>query len=428
MIRVNEALFISAASSREVAAQLERHDPLAGYRQRFVIADPRVCYLDGNSLGRLPVASAAAVEQAVHEEWRGDLVGSWPGVWLERLDRVAALIANITGALPPEVVLGDSVTVNLYKVVGAFTASRAGRPDILSERGNFPTDLYALARLAESAGGRLRLTPPEPGPAAVAAALDEARGAIGVACFSAVDYRSARLAEVEAITRVCAARDTPLVWDLSHAAGVVELGLHAAGVDAAVGCTYKYLNGGPGAPAFIFVHERHHDRGAPPMDGWMGHADVFAMEDRFRPAPGVGRFRLGTPPMLSVSALEPALEMIVEAGLKAIRAKSLALTGLALALADAWLAPHGVTVATPRDPARRGAHVALLHADAFRVTRELIERHAVVPDFREPDVIRVGLSPLTTSFSEVWDGLDRLRQCLAAGAYRQRGERRTRVT
>lgn len=428
MIGINEALFISAAASRGVAEQLDGDDPLAGYRQRFLIADPRVCYFDGNSLGRLPLASAEVVERAVRDEWGRGLVGSWPGVWLARLDRVAALIADITGALPHEVVLADSVTVNLYKVVGAFAAARTGRPDILSADGNFPTDLYALARVAESAGGRLRLTPPEPDPAEVAAALDEAGGAIGVACFSAVDYRSAHLAEVEAITRACAARDTPLVWDLSHAAGVVELALHAAGVDAAVGCTYKYLNGGPGAPAFLFLNERHHDRVSPPLDGWMGHADVFAMEDRFRPAPGVGRFRLGTPPMLSASALEPALEMIVEAGLKTIRAKSLALTGLALALADAWLAPHGVGVATPRDPARRGAHLGLRHADAFRVTRELIERHAVVPDFREPDVIRVGLSPLTTSFSEVWDGLDRLRRCLAAGAYRQRSERRTRVT
>jgi kynureninase len=308
----------------------------------------------------------------------------------------------VIGAAPGEVLCCDSVTVNLFKLAGA--AHRGGA--IVVQRDAFPTDRYVLEGLAAARGVELRLV----------GSIQEASEA-GLVVWSHVDYRTGEIEDLPGLTAHCRDAGVPLIWDLCHSAGVVPVDLGPAGATLAVGCTYKYLNSGPGGPGFLYVAGEALDALRSPIQGWFGQRDQFAMERPYEPALGIERFLAGTPPILGLAAAEEGARMVAAAGVQAIREKSLAQTQLVIALADAWLGPLGFVVGSPRDDARRGSHVALRHPDAWRITRALIERARVVPDFRPPDVIRLGIAPLYTRFVDVWDALDRLRALVAGGEH-----------
>ncbi|MFL5757815.1 MAG: kynureninase [Chloroflexota bacterium] len=402
-----------ASTSREAAAALDSADPLAPFRDRFVI-DDAVAYFDANSLGRLPAGTPARLERVVRGEWGRELVRGWDH-WLALPLEVGDRLAPLLGASTGEVALADSTTVNFYRLlVGALDARRERRA-IVTDRPNFPTDRYVIEGLAAARGLEIRWLEPDPieGPtfADVAAVLDRD---VAVVTLSHVNYRSAAIADLASITAAAHDVGALVVWDLSHAAGSIPVGLDENDVDLAVGCTYKYLNGGPGAPAFLVVAARLQAELRQPIWGWFGQRDQFAMGRGYDPPPDIRRFLVGTPGILGLAAADEGIRLSVEAGIDAIRAKGIALTEYAIALHDAWLAPRGTTLGSPRDPSRRGSHVAIRHPQARGLTAAMIAS-GVIPDFREPDSIRIGLSPLTTSFEEAWRGLSVLRELLESG-------------
>ncbi|MEA2126330.1 MAG: kynureninase [Solirubrobacteraceae bacterium] len=374
--------------ARADAEALDARDPLAGFRGRFVIADPELIYLDGNSLGRLPVATRDRMV-ALTEQWATGLVGGWDE-WLDAPRRAGDALAPVLGARPGEVVVTDSVTVNLYKLAAA--AHRGGA--LVTARGSFPTDRYVLEGLAAQRGVELRLV-----------AEPEIDGA-GLVVWSHVDYRTGELADVPGLTEHCRAAGVPLIWDLCHSAGAVPVELDAVGAQLAVGCTYKYLNAGPGAPAFLYVAEALQAELRSPIWGWFAQRDQFDMERPYDPMPGVERFLAGTPPIIGLAAVETGARITADAGIDAIRAKSVAQLEL---LVDCI--PDGVELASPRDAERRGSHVALQHPDARALNDRLIEAK-VVGDFRTPDVIRLAVAPLYTRYVDVWDAMNRLRSLI----------------
>jgi kynureninase len=406
----------STIQTRAAAAQLDRADPLASFRDEFLIgADPPV-YMDGNSLGRPPAAVAGALAGVVASGWGERLIRSWSEGWMDLPLELGDRIGTLLGAAAGQVAVADSTTVCFYKVVCAALDARPGRDEIVTDRGNFPTDRYVLESLAAQRGLRLRWIEPADrthGPSAgeVAAACS-ARTAL--VTFTHVDYRSAAILDLAAITRAAHDAGALTVWDLSHSVGAVAVELDRGGADLAVGCTYKYLCGGPGAPAFLYVRAEHQEALRQPIWGWLGRRDPFLMAPGYVPAEGIRAFLSGTPPVLALHAVAAGLELVERAGLEPIRAKGIALTELAIALADRWLAQFGVSVGSPREGSRRGAHVALIHPEAAALCERLGARGVLV-DHRAPDVVRIGLSPLSTSFVEVWDGLEALRELLAAG-------------
>jgi kynureninase len=400
---------MSTDLDRAAAERLDEADPLAGFRDRFVFADPDLIYLDGNSLGRLPRATAERLQRVVLEEWGGQLIRGWDR-WIDLGLRIGdSIAAGIVGARPGEVAVADSTTVNFYRLAVAALGARPGRTVIVTDRANFPTDRYVLEGLAGQRGLEIRWIDPDPveGPQAgdVEAALDES---VALVTLSHVNYRSAAVADMAAISGLARDAGAMTLWDLSHSAGAIAIDLEASGADLAVGCTYKYLNAGPGAPAYLYVRSEHQDRLRTPIQGWFGQRDQFAMGPAFEPAAGIRGWLAGTPPVLSMSAVDEGVRLVSEAGIPAIRAKAAALTEYAVTLLDAWLAPLGFELGSPRDAARRGSHVSIRRHDAERLCVALIER-GVIPDYRAPDSIRIGLSPLTTRFVDVRRGLEILR-------------------
>ncbi|MBN2114391.1 MAG: kynureninase [Acidimicrobiia bacterium] len=404
--------------TRTEAQALDRADPLGGFRDRFVITEGGPIYLDGNSLGRLPRATAATLRRLVEDDWGGRLVEAWEE-WIDLPQRVGARLAPLIGAAPDEVIVADSTSANLHRLAGAVLDAFPTRRTLVTDAANFPTDRYVLAGLAAERGGDLRLIGGDPvaGPkvADVAAALDDG---VALVCLSHAAYRSAALADLAAITAAAHAHGALMLWDLSHSVGVVPIDLAAAGADLAVGCTYKYLNGGPGSPAFLYVRRDLQERLRNPLWGWFGHADQFAFEAGFRPAPGLTRFLVGSIPVLGLTAAGAGIDLVGEAGLPAVRAKSLTATAMMLGLYDERLAPLGVGLGTPRQAERRGSHLALLHPEGLALSRWLRAEGGVVADFRPPDVLRFAVSPLYTTYTEVWDALDALASALESGAYR----------
>jgi kynureninase len=422
---------MAGALTREQAAALDAEDPLAEFRDRFVVTDPERIYLDGNSLGRLPVATRDRLRDLV-EEWGERLVSAWPD-WIDAPARVGdALAAGVLGARSGEVIVGDSTTVNLFKLCSAaldayrLSAQRA----VLTDRDNFPTDRYVLEGLAEQRGLELRMIDTDPLTGPRPEDLEEALqdGAVALVVLSHVAYRSGALADLEAITELARRYDAHVVWDLSHSAGAVPVDLRAARVELAVGCTYKYLNAGPGAPAFLYAAEEVQPRLRSPIWGWFGQREQFAMERGYDPVEGIGRFLAGTPPVLDLAAVEEGVRLTAEAGVGRLREKSIALSDEIVELHDAWLAPLGFELGSPREGERRGSHVSLRHAEAWPITRALIDRAGVVPDFRGPDSIRLGVAPLYTRYVDVWDALDRLRRIVERGEQRLVDSARARVT
>jgi kynureninase len=417
--------------TRETCRTRDEADPLRTVRSQFALDDADAAgliYLDGNSLGPLPRSTVSRLAQVIEDEWGRGLVRSWNNAeWITLAHRVGDKIARLAGAGPNEVVVADSTSANLYKVLSAAIAiARVDQPSrrrILSERSNFPSDLYIADTLAREHGFVLELVDAEDLPRQ----LDDT---IAVVMLTHVNYRTGRMHDLNAITRRAHEAGALMVWDLCHSVGAVPVNLRGSGTDDAadfaVGCGYKYLNGGPGAPSFVWAHPRwtqrmDRDQWRQPLSGWLGHAAPFDFSSEYRPAPGISRFICGTPPILSLAALECGVDVTVSAealgGMAGIRAKSIALTELFIELVETRSAGRGLSIVTPRDPAARGSQVNVAHADAYPVVQALVGR-GVIGDFRAPDILRFGLAPLYTRFVDVWDAVDRLTAVLQSGEWR----------
>ena len=409
----------AARLTREDAEALDAADELAFLREEFAL--PRgVVYLDGNSLGALPRAAALRVRDVVEREWRDGLIRSWnTHGWIDLPARVAALLAPLVGAAPSEVAVADSTSVNLFKLLAGALRLRPGRKVILSEAENFPTDLYVAQGLASLLEGvTLRLVPR----AGLAEALD---AGVAVLMLTHVDFRTGALHDMTEWTRAAHRAGALALWDLAHSAGALPVDLAGCEADLAVGCGYKYLNGGPGAPAFAFVARRHHEAFETPLTGWMGHAEPFAFDPRYRPAPGIARLLCGTPPVLSLAALEYGIETIARAGVARLRRKSMALTDLFVRLVEQECPGSCLTLASPREAERRGSQVALRHPEGYAIVQALIARE-VIADFRTPDVLRFGFAPAYLRFGDVWDAVAALRAVMERREW-ERPEHRARA-
>ncbi len=412
--------------SRERAVALDAADPLARLRDAFVCDDPDLIYLDGNSLGRLPKTTPERVARIVRDEWGRDLIRSWSH-WVDLPARAGDLIGeSLLGAASGQVAVSDSTTVNLYKLAVAALDARPDRRTIVSDGDNFPTDRYVLEGLAAQRGLELRVVH---GDIDEGLDLETLRDAVddttALVCLSHVAYRSGALLDMAAVNDLAHDAGALVLWDLCHSAGSVPIELDATGTDLAVGCTYKYLNGGPGAPAFLYVRNDLQQGLRQPIWGWFGQRDQFVMGPAYDPVPGVERFLTGTPSVVAIAAVEEGVRPLAEAGIGTLRAKGVALTEYLIELAEAWL--PDLTLATPRDPARRGSHVSLRHPEAWRMTRALIDAK-VIPDYRTPDRLRLGPAPITARFTDVWDGLDRLRLIVERKTYETYGAEPSRVT
>ena len=396
------------------AEKLDRDDPLAAYRDRFVGAGSPLVYFDGNSLGRPLRVTAERLARFVDEEWGGRLIRGWDERWMELPTAVGDEIGRIClGAGPGQTIIGDSTTVLLYKAMRAALAARPGRLEVVVDRDNFPTDRFLAQGLAQECGATLRWIDVDTSAGVTGEQLAAVVGPdTALVVLSHVAYRSAWLADMPELTRTAHEAGALVLWDLSHSVGSVPVQLDASEVDLAVGCTYKYLNGGPGAPAFVYVASHHQGVLAQPIQGWMGAADPFLMGPEYAPAEGIRRFLSGTPPIVGMLAMQDMLALVDEVGMGAVREKSVALTEYAVDLAAELLAPAGVVLASPLDPDRRGGHVTLNHPRMKEVTAALWDRE-VIPDYRDPGGLRIGLSALSTSFAEVRRGLEAVAEVLA---------------
>jgi kynureninase len=409
------------------AAALDEADELRRFADRFVIGD-KIIYLDGNSLGRAPIATGRRLREVIDTEWARDLIRGWD-TWIGLAGQTGDLLAaSVLDAAPGEVVVSDSTSVNLYKLAAAAVRARPDRRVIVTDDDNFPSDRYVLAGLAAERGLDLRIIESDLDSGvtvdAVAQAIDEDTALVSL---SHVAYRSGAVADMAAITAAAHRAGALTLWDVSHSVGAIPVQLGGANVDLAVGCTYKYLNGGPGAPAFLFVRRDLQATLRQPIWGWFGQRDQFGMGADYDPAVGIERFLVGTPSVLALVATLEGAKLTAEAGIGPISAKARALTAYAVDLADAWLAPLGFTLASPRDPARRGAHIALHHPHAWQISQALRDE-GVIPDFRTPDRLRLGFAPLYTRFTDVYRGLTRLRDLVATGRHLTYPEIRSRVT
>ncbi len=410
-------------SSRQEALALDAADPMAGVREGFEFPEG-IVYLDGNSLGPPPKGVSERIGELIRDEWGTDLIQSWTkNEWIDLPERVGAAIAGLIGANSDEVAVADSTSVNIFKLLGAALRLRPGRQVIVSERQNFGTDLYVAQGVADLLGEHVELRLVERSQIHLAL-LDD----VAVLMLTHVDFRSGEMHDMHAMTQAAHEAGALALWDLAHSAGAVPVDLGACAVDLAVGCGYKYLNGGPGAPAFAYVSRRHHDSLRTPLWGWMGHEAPFDFEVEYRPAKGVGRLRVGTPPILSLAALECGVKGIAEIGVDALRTKSVALTELFIALVDRECAGHGFELASPREAGRRGSQVSLRHPEGYAIMQALIA-DGVIGDFRAPDLLRFGFAPAYLRFVDVWDAVATLRRIMDEGSWdREECRKRAKVT
>jgi len=412
---------------RRACSERDAADPLAFVRQRFVLPEGQV-YLDGNSLGALPRTVPDHLRRVVTEEWGEDLIRSWNKAdWIGLPERVGARIAPLIGARPHEVIVADSTSLNLFKLVVGALGLRPERRTLLTEAGNFPTDRYMMEGACGllGQGHRCRALEGRVDEDQVIAALDDDTALV---VLTQVDYRSGRKLDLARITAAAHDRGALVLWDLAHSAGAFDVDLEAAGADLAVGCGYKYLNGGPGAPAFLYVADRWQEAIVPALPGWMGHAAPFRLEPAYRPAPALRRHLVGTPPILALAALDAALGVWEGVDPVAVTRKGEALTASFIQLAEARLGPEAGSLVSPREAARRGSQVCFAHPEAFAIMQALIDV-GVIGDFREPDILRFGFSPLYVGFADVWDAVDRWAAVLRSGRHREaRFSRRGAVT
>lgn len=405
---------------RAAALALDAQDELAGFREAFVVAEPGLIYLLANSLGRLPKAAAARMAAVVEQEWGVRLIRGWNEGWMALPQRVGDKVGQLVGARPGEVLLADSTSVNLYKLALAALRARPGRGKILTDDLNFPSDLYILQGVAEAAGQGQRLqVVPSPdgihGPVAgLLAAMDEDTALVAL---SLTLFKSGYTYDMAAVTAAAHAAGALVLWDLSHAVGALPIDLHAAGADLAVGCTYKYLCGGPGAPAFLYVRQELQEQLHNPVPGWMGQRKPFDLALQYADAPGLARFLSGTPAILSLAAVEPGVDLLLAAGMARVRAKSARQTAYLLALWRAFLQPLGFTLKSPLAAEQRGSHVTFGHPEGLRISQALKEEMRVIPDFRRPDNLRYAVAPLYNSYSELYEAVQRLAQVVTGRVY-----------
>lgn len=413
--------------TRDGALKLDAADELAVFRDRIYRPDDDLIYLDGNSLGMLPLATRERMHRLIDEEWGRELVRGWQH-WDSLPQDVGDRIGTLIGAAAGQVVVCDSISVNLYKLAAAALEAQPGRKVLVTDTGNFPSDRYVLQGVAERRKGQLRLVPTDPlvgvNPDNVHTYLADD---VAMVAFSHVDYRSAAINDVLALTEQAHRAGALVLWDLAHSIGSVPIDLDAIGADFAVGCTYKYLNAGPGAPAFLYVRRDLQDRLANPIQGWWSAADPFDMDAPYTPATGIGRWQTGTPPIPGLVAAEESAGLLAEAGVHRLREKSMRLTQYLIDLTDSWLVPLGFSVASTRDAQRRGGHVVLSHDEAYRISRAAAAV-GVVGDARPPNLLRLAPAPLTTSFTEVWEAMGRLRDLVASEAHLALPAARDRVT
>jgi kynureninase len=400
-------------------ADLDAHDPLRHFRDEFQLRDGLI-YVDGNSLGALPRATAARVAQAVTNEWGEGLITSWLGAeWSTAPQRIGDKIASILGAHPGEIIATDSTSVNIFKALTAAISLRPNRSVIISESTNFPTDVYMMQGIEAFSNGRLRAVTVDP--ETVIESLDEQ---VAVLLLTQVHYKSGLIRDMAEVTRRAHEKGVLVVWDLSHSAGAIEVDLNGANADFAVGCGYKFLNGGPGAPAFIFVAERHQSA-TPVLSGWFGHASPFTFEENYWPAEGIARFMCGTPQVLGLTALECGVDLIRRANMRELRRKSVRLGQLFIERMDLRCAQFGFRLAGPADPERRGSQISYAHPNGYEIVQALKARD-VIGDFRAPDILRFGLTPLYLRYADVAETVERLRDVCQTRAwdkpeYRERG-------
>ncbi len=414
----------------ESARALDARDPLAKFRDEFVVDDADTIYMDGNSLGRLPKRAIARVREVVENEWGKRLVRGWGEGWMDAPTRIGGKIAQLIGARSDEVIVADSTSVNFFKLVHAALDAREGKKQIVTETVNFPTDAYILQGIARTRGKNITYVSPQNDVAistdAVVHAIDNRNCALVTLTHTA--FKSGAVYDMRAITQAAHDAGALVLWDLSHSVGSIPLALNACEADLAVGCTYKYLNGGPGAPAFLYVRRDLQEQLFNPIQGWFGQKNQFAMDFDYAPAQGIARFNVGTPPILSMLAIEAGVDVLLEAGIENLRAKSIQQTEFLIGLWEAWLKPFGVTLNSPRDSKIRGSHVSLGHPDGLRIDRALIEEMNVIPDFRFPDNIRFGIAPIYTRFEDVYCAMERLRRVMTEKLYEKYAGERPMVT
>ena len=419
----------------DLARELDARDELAAFRDEFVIAEPDLIYLDGNSLGRLPKRTVAAIHNVVTEAWGARLIRAWSDGWIGTPTALGAKIARLVGAQPNEIVVTEATSVNLFKLAVAALCARPSRNTIVSDVFNFPSDLYILQGVIDLLGQRhrLELVPSVDGftiePNAVNAALG---GDTALLSLTHVAFKSAFMHDMAAVTDAAHRAGALILWDLCHSAGAVPVDLNGSNVDLAVGCTYKYLNGGPGAPAFLYVRHDLQEQLTQPIWGWFSSQRPFAFDLAFSPADDIRRFWVSTPPMLSMKAIEPAVDILLEAGMDRLRSKSVRQTEYLIFLAEQWLAPLGFCLGSPREPGLRGSHVSLRHPEAYRISQALSAPQPpavqVIADFREPDNLRMGIAPLYNTFSEIHKAAHRLRTIADERLYDQYSSERSTVT
>jgi kynureninase len=420
------------SASRELATQLDQQDSLASYHEQFVVNDSDLIYLDGNSLGRLPKSVIERMQKAVEEEWGTDLIRGWNRGWWESPTRIGDKIASLLGAAKGQIVVGDQTSINLFKLATAALTLQPQRKRIITDTFNFPSDLYILQGIAKLLGNQheiIRIAAQDdditPDLAALESAINEDTALV---TLSHVTFKSGYLYDMKHVTELAHRKGALVLWDLSHSAGAVPVELDKANADFAIGCTYKYLNGGPGAPAFLYVNKKIQNAVTSPIWGWWGQKDPFTFDLDYQPAPGIQRFLIGTAPMLSTLAMEEALTPLLAAGMDDLRAKSVLMTDYAAYLTDTELAPLGFFLGSPRDSARRGSHISIRHQEGYRINRALIEEMNVIPDFREPDNIRLGFAPLYISFTDIWNGFDRIRKVVQEKRFENYPKQKLTVT
>jgi len=421
--------FPRAAGYSEAIAS-DRTDPLQAFAQRFSPTEPDLIYLDGNSLGRLPMATVSHIDRVMHDEWGRQLIRSWPERWWDLADNIGDDIAELIGAEPTEVIVADSTSIILFKLTVAAMQARPDRSRVITDDLNFPTDAHATAAAADLLGNREIITVPSAD--GVTAPIDEIIHALdedtALLTLSHVAFKGGYLYDMERLTRAAHDVGALVLWDLSHSVGAVPIDLGSAGVDLAVGCTYKYLNGGPGSPAFLYVNSAIAAQVKNPLSGWWGHEDPFAFDLHHSPAPSIRRFQTGTMPVLSLAGIETGVALTAEAGIERLRKKSIGLSEFFMEQSRMNLEPLGFELASPRDANRRGSHVSLRHPDGWRIVRAMIDPGKIIPDFRDPDNVRFGFAPLYTSYVEVHTAVQRIANLMAAGVHLDYDDERGSVT
>ncbi len=411
------------------AQYLDKQDKLAHFRQRFVVDDPTLIYLDGNSLGRLPQAARQRIQQTLDEGWGRRLIRSWNEGWFTLPEHIGGKIAALLGAQPDEIIVADSTSVNLFKLVLAALQTQPNRHKIVTDDLNFPSDLYILQGVCQLLGdARIEVVAAPDGIHGPITALVEAIDAdTALVVLSHTTFKSSFMYDLTAVTQLAHQAGAIILWDLSHSAGSLPVDLNGANVDLAVGCTYKYLNGGPGAPAFLYVRRDWQEKLNNPISGWMGQHNPFDFGLDYEPEPGLRRFLSGTPPILSLAAIEPGLDLLLEAGMDNIRAKSVQQSDYLIRLWQERLAPLGFRLNSPRNPEQRGSHISLGHDEGWRINQALIDRQ-VLPDFRRPDNIRLGITPLYTTYEELWTAVSHLHTIVIENLYQAYNRTRHTVT